>query len=142
MYRILIIEDEHDTAGPVKEALEMYGYEADIAENGAVGVEMLRKKEYDLVLLDLKMPQMNGEEALKKIRETDPYVYVIVYTNYSDFGDIKTMTNLGIDGYVNKGPGADLKELINMIQDKLDPLDSREVKILLDGLPDLPKKEG
>ena len=114
MYRILIIEDELNTAEPVKEALELYGYEADIAENGVIGIDMFQKNEYDLVLLDLKMPQMNGEEALRKIREMDPYVYVIVYTNYSDFGDIKTMTNLGIDGYVNKGPSADLKELMNI----------------------------
>lgn len=140
MYRILIIEDELNTAEPVKEALELYGYEADIAENGVIGIDMFQKNEYDLVLLDLKMPQMNGEEALRKIREMDPYVYVIVYTNYSDFGDIKTMTNLGIDGYVNKGPSADLKELMNMIQDKLNPLDSEGVKVLLDGLPEMPER--
>ena len=72
MHKILIIEDEINTAMPVKEALELCGYSADIARDGEAGLELFREKEYDLVLLDLKMPKMTGEEVLKKIREKDP----------------------------------------------------------------------
>lgn len=132
MNDILIIEDEKDTAEPVKEALILNGFQADIAEDGEKGLKMIQDKEYDLVLLDLKLPKMNGEEVLRKIRDYRPYVYVIVYTCFSEFANIKALTNIGIDGYVNKGPDADLRELITMIKGKLNPFDKEGLKQLLD----------
>ena len=91
------------------------------------------KNEYDLILLDLEMPRMNGEELVIKIRNINPYVDIIVYTNYSQFADIKKLVNLGINGYINKGPGADLKELVNMIKSKLEPMDEDTMKTLING---------
>ncbi|MDE7319455.1 MAG: response regulator [Lachnospiraceae bacterium] len=138
MYKILIVEDEKGTSVPVKEALELHGYEADIAEDGSAGVEMFKADVYDLVLLDLKMPEMTGEEVLKKLRQMDPYVYVIIYTNYGEFEEIKELANIGIDGYINKGPAAELQELIDKIKEKLDPLDEEGVKKLIGGIEELP----
>ena len=140
MYKILIVEDEKGTSVPVKEALELHGYEADIAEDGAAGVEMFKADVYDLVLLDLKMPEMTGEEVLKKLRQMDPYGYVIIYTNYGEFEEIKELANIGIDGYINKGPAAELQELIDKIKEKLDPLDEEGVKKLIGGIEELPVK--
>ena len=119
--RILIIEDEVKTATPVKEALELNGMQAEIAKDGEIGLKMVKEKEFDLILLDLKMPKMSGEDVLREIRKIRPYVFVIIYTNFSDFTDLKVLANIGIDGYVNKGPDADLKELINIIKEKLEP---------------------
>lgn len=138
MYKVLIVEDEKGTAVPVKEALELNGYGADIASDGAMGAEMFKKNGYDLVLLDLKMPKMTGAEVLKQIREADPYVYVIIYTNYGDFEEVKALANMGIDGYLNKGPDAELQELIDKVKEKLDPLDEEGVKNLFGGISDLP----
>lgn len=139
MYKILIVEDEKDTAAPVQEALKLYGYDADIASDGEKGVEMFRKKAYDLVLLDLKMPKLTGEEVLKQIRKMDPYVYVIIYTNYGDFEEVKELANMGIDGYINKGPEAELGKLIDMIREKLEPLDAEEMRELLESMDDFPR---
>ena len=97
---------------------------------------MFHRKEYELVLLDLKLPKMSGEDVLRKIREYRPYVYVIVYTCFSEFANIKALTNIGIDGYVNKGPDADLKELITMIKGKLNPFDKEGLKQLLSDVMD------
>lgn len=132
MNRILIVEDESMTAKIVKEALNIQGIQADIAEDGEKGISLIREKEYDLILLDLKMPKLSGEDVLKEIRKIRPYAFVIIYTNFSDFADIKALTNIGIDGYVNKGPDADLKELINMIKDKLEPFSIEDVKSIVD----------
>lgn len=121
MNRILIIEDELMTANAVKEALELNEMEAEIAEDGIKGLDLIKKNDYDLILLDLKMPKLTGEEVLKEIRKIRPYVFVIIYTNFSEFADIKALANIGIDGYVNKGPDSDLKELVNMIKEKLEP---------------------
>ena len=130
MSLVLIIEDEPATAAPVKEALEIEGIQADIACSGITGLEMFREKAYDLVLLDLKLPGLSGEEVLKATRKENPYGTVIVYTNYSDFADIKKLTNIGIDGYVNKGPEADLDELVDTIKSKLAPIDGDAIDVL------------
>ena len=121
MNNILIIEDELMTATAVKEALELNGMTAEIAEDGMKGLELIKKNDYDLVLLDLKMPKLSGEEVLREIRKIRPYIFVIIYTNFSEFADIKALANIGIDGYVNKGPDSDLKELVNIIKSKLEP---------------------
>lgn len=131
MNKILIIEDEKMTAEAVKEALELNGMSAEIAEDGIRGIEMVKETEYDLILLDLKMPKLSGEDVLKEIRKIRPYVLVIIYTNFSEFADIKALANIGIDGYVNKGPDADLEELVEMIKAKLEPFSEEDMDAIL-----------
>lgn len=135
MSYVLIIEDEVSTATPVKAALEMDGIQADIASDGNIGLDLFRKNAYDLILLDLKLPGLTGEEVLSIIRKEDPFITVIVYTNYSNFADIKRLANIGIDGYINKGPGANLDELINTIENKLAPIDDTSIDALFKDLP-------
>lgn len=131
MYKILLVEDDKDTADFVKQGFEIEGIDVDIAYDGVDGYEKYLKSEYDLILLDLEMPRMNGEELLVKIRNINPYIDIIVYTNYGEFGDIKKLVNLGINGYVNKGPKADLSELISMVKSKLEPMDEESMKKLV-----------
>lgn len=133
MYKILLVEDNKETADLVKMALEFEDMNVDVAFDGQDGLEHFMKNEYDLILLDLEMPRMNGEELVIKIRNINPYVDIIVYTNYSQFADIKKLVNLGINGYINKGPGADLKELVNMIKSKMEPMDEDTMKTLING---------
>ena len=65
---ILIVEDEYAVARGIQYALEQEGYQVDLAENGRVAVEAVRKNPYDLVLMDLQMPEMDGVEATVTIR--------------------------------------------------------------------------
>lgn len=132
MNKILVIEDEIMTAKNVKAAFELNGMETEIAEDGESGLKLIREKEYDLILLDLKMPKMGGEEVLKEIRKIRPYVFVVIYTNFSDFTDLKVLANIGIDGYVNKGPDADLQELVNIVKEKLEPFSIENVRTIID----------
>lgn len=132
MNKILVIEDEIMTAKNVKAAFELNGMETEIAEDGEAGLKLIREKEYDLILLDLKMPKMGGEEVLKEIRKIRPYVFVVIYTNFSDFIDLKVLANIGIDGYVNKGPDADLQELVNIVKEKLEPFSIENARNIID----------
>lgn len=136
MNNVLIIEDEGMTASAVQDALKLYDVSADIAQDGEEGLELFRRNNYDLILLDLKMPKMNGEEVLTKIRQEDPFVDVIVYTNYSDFEDAKKLMNIGIQGYVNKGANADLQMLIKQIMEKLAPLDEDSLEQMIRHTPE------
>ena len=132
MNRILIIEDEDMTAKTVKKALELNGMAAEIAEDGQRGIQMIKEKDYDLILLDLKMPKVSGENVLRVIREVQPYVFVIVYTNFREFTDIKALVNIGIDGYVNKGADADLQSLVDMIKEKLQPFSMEQAQKIIE----------
>lgn len=135
MNRVLIIEDETVTAEAVKEALALDNISADIASDGESGLQKFVANNYDLILLDLKMPGLSGDEVLSEIRKRDPFVDVIIYTNYTDFADIKKLANIGIEGYINKGPKADLSELIDAIKEKLAPLNDETISALLKDVP-------
>jgi len=93
MNRVLIIEDEIVTAEAVKEALALDDISADIASDGKIGLEKFISNNYDLILLDLKMPGLSGDEVLSEIRKHDPFIDVIIYTNYTDFAYIKKLAN-------------------------------------------------
>lgn len=135
MNKILIIEDEMETAKPVQEALALESIDADIAKDGIEGLQMFNANNYDLVLLDLKMPGLDGESVLTEIRKIDPFVDVIIYTNYSEYTDLKKLANIGIQGYINKGPEADLQELISSIMSKLAPLSEDDLEKLVRATP-------
>lgn len=137
MNRVLIIEDENFTAQAVKDALALDDISADIASDGKDGLEKFTSNSYDLILLDLKMPGLSGDEVLNEIRKQDPFIDVIIYTNYTDFADIKKLTNIGIDGYINKGPKSDLSELVAVIKEKLAPLSEDTITTLLKDVPNL-----
>lgn len=134
MNKILVIEDELMTAKAVKEALELNEMEVEIAEDGIKGLDLIKKNDYDLILLDLKMPKLSGEEVLKEIKKIRPYVFVIIYTCFSEFADIKALANIGIDGYINKGPDSDLKELVNMIKEKLEPFSMEDLEDIMEAV--------
>ena len=119
----------------MKEALALDDISADIASDGESGLQKFVANNYDLILLDLKMPGLSGDEVLSEIRKRDPFVDVIIYTNYTDFADIKKLANIGIEGYINKGPKADLSELIDAIKEKLAPLNDETISALLKDVP-------
>jgi two-component system, NtrC family, response regulator HydG len=80
---ILVIDDQESIRDTCQQTLSRKGYTVDTAENGENGLEALEKKSYDLVILDLKMPGLNGIEVLKKIKEFDSEIAVIVITGYA-----------------------------------------------------------
>ena len=133
IYKILLVEDNKETAGLVKKGLELQEMIVDVAIDGEDSFEHFQKNNYDLVKLDIEMPRMNGEELVVKIRNINPYIDIIVYTNSSQFADIKKLVNLGITGYVNKGSEADLRELLSIVKSKLEPINEEEMKMLIDG---------
>jgi len=81
--RILVIDDEESMRVGCVQTLTGEGYKAESAENGIVGLEMARKKSFDVVILDLRMPGMDGMEVLAKLKEYDPSVVVVVITGYA-----------------------------------------------------------
>jgi len=83
---------------------ESEGFEVQTAENGKLGVELCEKMRPDMILLDLRMPEMNGEEALKRIRATDwgKRIPVIILTNLGEEEAPDSLKSLGIHSYIVK----------------------------------------
>ena len=80
--RILVVDDEKNIRLTVQHSLIAADYEVETAANGAEGLERFRDDHYDLILMDLRMPQINGIEMLRTIREHDKHTAAIVITAY------------------------------------------------------------
>ncbi|UCE99364.1 MAG: sigma-54-dependent Fis family transcriptional regulator [Planctomycetota bacterium] len=80
---ILVIDDEETMRDSCRQALSRDGNRVEVADDGSKGLAMLEKKSFDLVILDLKMPDLSGMEVLKRIKEGDPDALVIVITGYA-----------------------------------------------------------
>jgi two-component system, response regulator, stage 0 sporulation protein F len=85
MRRILIVEDEDNQRELYATELEDEGYEVHQAPNGEVAVKLVNSNKYDCVILDIRMPEMDGIEALGKILSHEKKLPVIIYTAYSNY---------------------------------------------------------
>lgn len=102
--KILVVEDEPSIQHMYKMKLELAGFEVETADNGKQGLEAAEKFKPTLILLDLKMPEMTGEEMLEKLRETDwgANIRVIVLTNISKDEAPKNLQLLNVERYIVK----------------------------------------
>ena len=96
MYKILLVEDNRETAEFVRAALELEDMEVETACDGKVGWSMFQENSYDLVLLDLEMPRMNGEELLRAVQRgiaAKPERHYMAETGHSESG--RNMNQIG-----------------------------------------------
>lgn len=118
MPKILIIDDERAIRNSLKDILEMEKYEVDAAEDGMQGLEMLSSKSYDVILCDIKMPQMDGIEVLGKIMEGDFDTPVIMISGHGTIDTAVEAIKKGAFDYIEKPP--DLNRLLITIRNALD----------------------
>lgn len=100
--RILIIEDEENIARVLQLELEFEGYETGVAHTGPDGLIKYREQQWDLVLLDLMLPGLNGFDVLRRIRATEAGTPVILLTAKGEVEDKVTGLDLGANDYVTK----------------------------------------
>lgn len=100
--KILLIEDERKITGFLKLELEYEGYEVWSAEDGHTGLEMFASREWDLVLLDVMIPKLNGMEVLRRIRASGSITPVILVTARDSIPDKVSGLDLGANDYVTK----------------------------------------
>ncbi len=102
--KIVVVEDEHAIATMYKLKLELSGYTVKVAVNGIEGLEVIEHSKPDLVLLDIKMPEMTGDVMLEKLRATDwgSHIRVIVLTNISKDEAPANLRLLNVDRYIVK----------------------------------------
>ncbi len=112
MKRIMIVDDEENIRFLYKEELEEEGFKVELARNGEEALEKIPLFKPDLITLDIKMPGMNGIETLKRIRESERHLPIIMCSAYGEYKqDFATWAS---DAYVVKC--ADLTELKTTIR--------------------------
>jgi two-component system, OmpR family, response regulator QseB len=100
--RILIIEDETHIVTPVVKALHAQGFMAAVAENGMDAIDVARDRDFDLVILDLGLPDLDGWNVLKAIRERGDRMPIIILTARDDIRDKVTGLESGANDYMTK----------------------------------------
>jgi DNA-binding NtrC family response regulator len=120
MPRVLIVEDEKSLNEAYELILKREGYEVETASDGQQAIEVFKKKVPNIVLLDLRMPKLNGVEVLKEldISKNYPKVKVIIFSNYSDQSEIDEAYKLGAHRYILKAWSSP-KELVKIVKDTL-----------------------
>lgn len=101
MKRILIVEDDQSIANLQKDYLELSGYSVTIVSGGQEGLQALKREEYDLVILDIMLPGMDGFEVLRTIREEDDIPVLLVSARAEEIYKINGL-GLGADDYITK----------------------------------------
>ena len=100
--RILLVDDDRQNSELLRKFLEVEGYEVDYAENGRAGWDMYAANRPDLVVLDINMPEMNGFELARKIREQDRDVLIFFLTDRTEKADRPKGFDLKGNDYIPK----------------------------------------
>jgi DNA-binding response OmpR family regulator len=100
--RILVIEDEHKIANSIKKGLEQEGYAADVSYDGEEGYDLAASEYYDVIILDLMLPKMDGLEVCKKLRTEGNHTPILILTAKGEVDDKVTGLNSGADDYLAK----------------------------------------
>ena len=100
--KILIVEDESKLSRVLQLELEYEQYQTEIADNGKDALSLMEEKEWDLVLLDIMLPELSGLEVLRRFRRTNEYTPIILLTARDQVHDKVSGLDLGANDYVTK----------------------------------------
>lgn len=112
--RILVVDDEDTLRTVLSQELKGEGYEVETAADGQIAIDTLKNKQFELILLDIKMPNVNGFEVLKYIKQNHPNLKVIMLTGFADLKNAIESKKLGAEDFVSKP--YDLVDLITTIE--------------------------
>lgn len=113
-HKVLIVDDQFGIRTLLNEVLQKEGYEIYQAANGLQALQVMKQHAPDLVLLDIKIPGMDGLEILKKMKETNPDIRVIIMTAYGELDMIEKTKKLGALAHFSKP--FDIEEIRNAVK--------------------------
>jgi len=116
--KILIVEDEAGIVKPLAMKLKLSGFDVKSAADGEEGLDAMSKEKFDLVLLDLMMPRVDGFEVLTKLRERKDHTPVIVATNLNQPSDVSRVFELGCTNYYVKSDTT-LEQIVEISREAL-----------------------
>jgi len=116
---VLIVDDEKNIRLTLSQALEVLEVETDTAANGEEALAKLKEKEFGLILLDLKMPGMDGMEVLRQVSEMRPDIRIIIITAYGTVESAVEAIKLGAADFIQKPfTPEEIRELVSRVMDR------------------------
>lgn len=115
--RILVVDDDRSIRRVLRTILEEEGYVVDTAENGKEAIKKSRAKFYNLALIDIKLPDMEGTKLLIEMKETTPKMVKIIITGYPSLENTIEAVNKGADSFILKP--FDMDNILNKIKEHL-----------------------
>ena len=124
---ILIVDDEKNIRLTLSQALETLDTQIDVAANGGEALTKLKEKEFGLILLDIRMPGMDGMEVLRRVREIRPDIRIIMITAYGTIESAVEALKLGAVDFLQKPfDPEEIRELVSRVMDR-DKLDEHKL---------------
>lgn len=121
MARVLIVEDQPDIRNMLRLRLELYDHQVEEAENGRQGVDMAMAHPYDMILMDMHMPVMDGHAAVRELRRRHYPGPVVAVTASAMVRDAHQALEEGCDAFIMKPIGEDFEERIQSLLDRKEP---------------------
>jgi len=115
--KILIVDDDENIRKTMKAILEEENYSVDLASNGKEAIRMSKEKMYNLALLDIRLPDMEGVELLQLLKEYVPRTRKIMVTGYPTIQNAVTAINKNADAYLLKP--VDIEKLLQIVKEQL-----------------------
>jgi two-component system response regulator PilR (NtrC family) len=115
--RILIVDDDENIRKVLSTILEDEGYIVELADTAKKGIEKAEHEFYNLALIDIRLPDMEGIELLAKMRETKPKMRKIIVTGYPTLQNAVAAVNKGADAYIMKP--FDVEKMLQTIKEQL-----------------------
>ena len=116
MVRVLIVDDDKDILRSLKDIMSSKGYQVDVAETAESALEKTRNQYFNLALLDIRLPDMEGTELLAKIHKERPMMMKIMITGYPSLDNAVRALNLGADAYIMKPVNPE--NLLKVVEEK------------------------
>ena len=114
---ILVVDDDAAVRKSLSSILSMEGYLVETVENGKEAIRISEKSRFDIALIDIKLPDMEGTELLHRLKENQPHMVKIVITGFPTLENAMETVNEGADGYILKP--FDVQKLLEMIRKHL-----------------------
>jgi DNA-binding response OmpR family regulator len=131
MLNVLLVEDEISVGNLINKGLSERGYKISIAPDGDIGYEMAVKNEFDIMILDIMLPGMNGLELCKRLRNNKIDTPILMLTALSSTENIVTGLDSGADDYLTKPfKFAELEARIRSLARRKNPMQSEETNVL------------
>jgi len=111
--RMLCVDDHEDLRNSLKRQFTDEDFDVETASDGDIALDMIKKNEYDIVLLDMKMPKMNGMTVLKEMKKINKFPHVIMLTAVDDVPTALECVRLGAKDYLSKP--YDPEELLHVV---------------------------
>jgi DNA-binding NtrC family response regulator len=116
--RILIVDDDENIIKTLATILNDQDYSVDTATTGSEAISKTQKNQYDLMLIDIRLPDMEGVDLLNKINDTEPKIRKIIMTGFPTLQNAVTAVNKGADAYIIKP--FNVEKMLGVIKEQID----------------------